>query len=242
MREIAITLDIDWAPDWMIRAVADDLVAAGLKATWFATHRSPETERLLDSDDMFEVGIHPNFLPGSSHGGDARAVAATLRDWFPEARAVRSHCLHQSAPQLQMLVEEFGFDIDCSIFLKDADDVRSHRVRYSPAGPVMVRIPHVFQDNMHMHDGTGWTLGAQGFDGTGLKVLNFHPVHLALNSATPDAYGALKRTIGLAAATPENVGHYVNSGHGAGTLFEELLADLAGARTRTISEIASQAR
>jgi len=37
---IALTLDIDWAPDWMIEKVAEMLLKYGVKATWFATHRN----------------------------------------------------------------------------------------------------------------------------------------------------------------------------------------------------------
>lgn len=33
-----ITLDIDWAPDFVIDAVAEQLVQAGVWATWFVTH------------------------------------------------------------------------------------------------------------------------------------------------------------------------------------------------------------
>ena len=39
-----------------------------VRATFFVTHESPALQRLKDRPDLFELGIHPNFLPGSTHG------------------------------------------------------------------------------------------------------------------------------------------------------------------------------
>ena len=35
-----LTIDLDWAPDWMIEYVANELIRAQVKATWFVTHAS----------------------------------------------------------------------------------------------------------------------------------------------------------------------------------------------------------
>ena len=44
--EIALTLDVDWAPDFMIDFAAEILVEHGVRATWFVTHDSPALTRL----------------------------------------------------------------------------------------------------------------------------------------------------------------------------------------------------
>ena len=69
MDSVVLTLDTDWAPDFVIDFVAKQLVAYQVRATWFVTHASPAVERLSQHSDLFELGIHPNFLPGSTHGG-----------------------------------------------------------------------------------------------------------------------------------------------------------------------------
>src|ERR1035441_3475149 len=74
MHDIAISMDVDWAPDFAIDFVAERLIASRVRATWFVTHRSPAIERLRQHRDLFELGIHPNFLPGSSHGDSPAAV------------------------------------------------------------------------------------------------------------------------------------------------------------------------
>lgn len=41
-----LTLDIDWAPDFIIDEVVSILVKNNVKATWFITHNSPAIDRL----------------------------------------------------------------------------------------------------------------------------------------------------------------------------------------------------
>ena len=75
-----ITFDIDWAPDFMIQNIMDQLEAAGVKSTWFITNDTPALERMRQFPDLYELGIHPNFLPGSSHGSSVDEVLNNLMD------------------------------------------------------------------------------------------------------------------------------------------------------------------
>ncbi|MEJ8835242.1 polysaccharide deacetylase WbmS family protein [Ramlibacter sp. AN1133] len=224
-----LTLDIDWAPDWMVADAADALTRRGVRATWFATHASPVLADLL-SEPLFEVGLHPNFLPGSSHGATPGEVVRHLLALVPGARSVRAHSLFQSERHSQLLAEEFGLRTDCSVLLMDADHVAPHRVRFSDGGPWLTRVPHVFQDNMFMFTGRPWTFDDPAFHTPGLKVFDFHPVHLALNSPGFGAYAALK-TAGkpLASLARQDVAAHRFGGAGAATLFEEVVNRARGA-------------
>ena len=82
---IAITLDVDWAPDHAIDAVAGHLIERDVRATWFVTHASPAIDRLRDRPDLFELGIHPNFAPGSTQGETPDAVLDHCMAIVPEA-------------------------------------------------------------------------------------------------------------------------------------------------------------
>src|SRR5215467_8520985 len=95
-----LTFDIDWAPDFMIDHVAGILVEARVRATWFVTHSSDAIDRLREHPDLFELGIHPNFLPGSSHGSSPQEVLQTCMTIVPEAQSFRTHSLVQSTPLL----------------------------------------------------------------------------------------------------------------------------------------------
>jgi hypothetical protein len=234
--EIVLTLDIDWAPDWMIEDVARRLHVAQVKATWFATHPSEIISR-LSRDPLFEIGAHPNFLPGSTQGDTPHEVLATMRKWLPAARAVRTHSLFQSEPLLQDVVGRFGFEIDCSIHLPQAEHVTPHAIRLAEDGPELIRIPHIFQDNMYMIAGLDWRFPAPWLAGNGLKVLVFHPIHIIANSRRLLDYEALKRSKPLAELKRSDFPP-AGGDDGIGHFFDDLLGLLASRDTRTISGIA----
>src|SRR4028119_935918 len=92
---VAITLDVDWAPDFVIDSVAETLRRARVKCTWFVTHPSPAVDRLRRHPELFELGVHPNFLPGSTQGATAADVLNYCRRLVPDARSMRTHSLVQ---------------------------------------------------------------------------------------------------------------------------------------------------
>src|SRR2546422_593197 len=99
----------------MIRRVADQLVSSEVRATWFVTHDSPILADLR-RERLFEVGIHPNFMPESTQGRSQGEVISRLKAMMPEAKTLRTHSLFQSEPLLAELCEAHGFEIDCSVF------------------------------------------------------------------------------------------------------------------------------
>src|SRR5574343_923298 len=103
MNPYGIAIDIDWAPDFMIDFMAAELLLHQIKASWYVTHLSPAVERFRRSD-LFELGIHPNFRPGSSHGNSPREVLKTVMDMVPEAISVRTHGLIQSADLYEIIL------------------------------------------------------------------------------------------------------------------------------------------
>jgi hypothetical protein len=91
-----VTFDLDWAPDFVIDWLAKRLIEVGVRAAWFVTHHSPAIERLRAESDLFELGIHPNLHPGSTHGNDTSSVLKHCMEIVPEAGAIRTHGLVQS--------------------------------------------------------------------------------------------------------------------------------------------------
>lgn len=92
---ICLTIDIDWAPEHTIFWMAERIRKAKVPATWFATHRS-ETLRALAAEPEHEIGLHPNFFPGSTHGKNMEEVMAHLTSIYPGARGIRAHGLLDS--------------------------------------------------------------------------------------------------------------------------------------------------
>ena len=112
----AVTFDIDWAPDCAIDFAANLLAERGVKSTWFVTHLSPAVERLRSCPDLFELGIHPNFMPKSSHGVEPEQVLKTCMEFVPEAVSVRTHGLLQSGSLFDLVMSLTPVTFDVSLF------------------------------------------------------------------------------------------------------------------------------
>lgn len=194
--QVAITLDVDWAPDFAIDLAAAALVQANVRATWFITHDSPAVRRLRDHPALFELGWHPNFFPGSTHGVTEQEVLAHCQQLVPEARVVRTHGLLQSTRLLDLMRGTTGIRADASLLLRGHAHLAVHALPLPSGG--LLRVPFWWEDDIEMHTARPlWTLGASFADGLpGLRVLNFHPIHIALDSTSVAAYERLKRRVG----------------------------------------------
>jgi hypothetical protein len=234
-----MTLDIDWAPDFVIDHVAELLTSRGVKATWFVTHASPAVSRLGQCPELFELGIHPNFLPGSSHGVTPSEVLAHCMELVPEARCVRTHNLVQSSPILSCLLGETPIRIDASLFLPGETGLRPFRCRHGHQ--TLVRVPFIWEDDVAMlQPEASW--GGDPFLGDGLRVVNFHPIHVFLNSCEFEPYALLKQSCPkLQDVSIEQAREFEWSGDGTGTLFDRLTSRLSASRTFTVTEAVSEA-
>jgi hypothetical protein len=216
----------------MIDAAAEALVAREVPATWFVTHAGPAIDRLRERPDLFELGIHPNFLAGSTHGATPAEVLAHCVALVPEARAARTHCLLQSTPLHDALIETGRIEVDVSLFLPGASGLEPVE-QWSPRGR-LVRLPYVWQDNMEMYAPEPRWQTSTLAEPPGLRIFDFHPVHVWLNSRRFDAYERLKAAGPLSAATEQDAAPFRGSGPGALTAFldlaDRLAADGGGAR------------
>lgn len=230
-----ITFDIDWVPDWMVATLADALCAKGIRATWFVTHRSAVLDDLR-SEQSFELGWHPNFLPSSTHGTTPKVVLTHMSELVPGARSMRTHSLYQSEQHLMIAAEEFGIRNDCSVHLPQADRIEPHALRLKADGPLLHRLPHFFQDNMHMFAGRSWQIDDAWFQRPGLSVYCFHPIHVVMNANSMAAYEHIKTRRQLSDLGPDDVGPTDLSQMGAGRLFYDLLDTMDGRRSWQVDE------
>ena len=182
----ALTFDVDWAPDEVLDDTLGLLAAAGCKATFFATHKSPALGGL--GAGGFEVGIHPNFNPVmEGSGGDFRRPVDELLSAFPDSRGVRSHSLVDGA----MLISHFvrvGLKYDSNILLPYQ---RGLRPFHHCTG--LVRIPYFWEDDVHFGYGRPFLLEDVPLDPGSLNVFDFHPVHVFLNTCDQAHYDGAKR-------------------------------------------------
>ena len=195
----AITFDIDWAPDFAIDFTANLLAERGVKSTWFVTHLSPAVERLRSCPDLFELGIHPNFMTKSSHGVEPEQVLKTCMEFVPEAVSVRTHGLLQSGNLVDLVMSLTPVTFDVSLFHPRALHVDV--VKYERFGQILWRFPYVWEDDYVMEalplsvsrDCEFFGLSETLASASGIQVFNFHPVHVFLNSNVMENYRAMKR-------------------------------------------------
>jgi hypothetical protein len=213
---LAILLDMDWAPDFVLREVAALLQEHELPATWFVTHETPVLEELRAASGLFELGIHPNFAPGSTHGATPEDVVQHCLALVPEATAVRTHGLVQSTAILELLMLS-GLRVDASVFLTHTPVATP--VEYVWKGRRLCRVVCCWEDDLEFErEKPMWCLDRL-LERTETIALAFHPVHIYLNSDSHRAYGSLKHAAApLTKVTPEMAEPFIRrSGKGART-------------------------
>lgn len=231
-----ITIDIDWAPDYMIDYVSLLLVEKNIRATWFATHYSPAVDRLVHQNHIFEVGIHPNFLPTSTQGKNEDEIMAYFNAAFPKAQSMRLHCLFQYNTLLNKIVDESQIRIDSSIFLPHAPNLQP--VAVQTGKKKFWRLPYFWGDQYYLsfHRGTCKLEKIPRLLTPGLKIFNFHPIHIYINTDTVERYNAAKMHSENASGIEQ---HRNVSKPGIGDLFLECIDYVGKAATsaQTLTEL-----
>ncbi|MBI2968181.1 MAG: hypothetical protein HYY40_10265 [Bacteroidetes bacterium] len=187
---IGFTIDTDWAPEEVIADALLIFESAGIKATIFATHRS---EVILNCNrDLFEIGIHPNFnklLNGDfSNGRNPEEVIDLLLHIYPGAKGVRSHSMMQSSLLLKLFAEK-GLVYDVNSFYPYNFTIHPYLCWTG-----LIRMPYTWEDDVHFVYGKSFNdqeLIAEIINAE-YAVLDFHPVHIFMNSHTPDFYSSIR--------------------------------------------------
>jgi len=177
------TADTDWAPEEVIADLLGVFVEHQVKCTVFATH--PSSTLASAPPELFEIGIHPNFEPllKGDGDGDYTSVVAALKHAYPDAAGVRSHTLTQSTTLLNCFREN-GLEYD-------GNQMEPYSRTLAPfvIWNGLVRIPFNWEDDVHFMFG-------RPYDDSGLdlatpevfNVVNFHPVHVFLNTENASRY------------------------------------------------------
>lgn len=184
--KIFLTLDVDWAHDEVFADSIGLLRELGAKATWFVTHETSVLDDIKDDPD-FELGIHPNFNPlldGSSQGvKNAEEVIDGVLKIVPDAKCVRSHSMSQNF-RLLNLFSDRGLTHDSNDFIPEQSGME---LLPYPHWTGLLRVPFFWEDNvqcMYRHNTPIRDLVCR----KGLKIFNFHPIHVFLNTEKLSRY------------------------------------------------------
>ena len=207
MNRICLTFDIDWAPEPVCQDLITLLDEAEVAATFFLTDK-PD----LTLPKRHERALHPDFQNLSS----AREVTSSLLARNPEALGVRSHCLTTSAP-LNFAWKALGLEYTSNYLLYGQPELRP-----VPTPQGVVEYPIFFMDLSWVRIQEGRTMNVDPrplLEIPGLKVFDFHPLHLFLNTASLEQYERSKTCLpDLKCLTSCR-----HTGPGVADLFRELL-------------------
>lgn len=208
MNRICITFDIDWAKDEIVQYIVDLLQKYRIKATFFATHGSDLLKAL--NNGRYEIGIHPNFNSGNDHENTIRELMSI----YPKASGIRSHGLFQSSSILQILINN-GLKYDVNTFIPFREGLYPFMWLNK-----LVRIPYYWEDDTYFCNQAEFGLSELQMYKTGLKIYNFHPIHIFMNTDSMEHYNRYKSFYHQPAVLTK---HQKNTGKGIRTLFIELL-------------------
>ena len=221
---LCFTTDIEWAPEWAIRDLFTLADEHGVPLTPFLTHRSEYLASRFGMRDVVsrgDVGLHPNFLPGSTHGATVDEVITSTKAIWPDAVSFRSHCFYDDTRMIRRMAESgFRYDSNLFAFLQPM---------LAPLLTVAqtVRLPVFWEDDVHSGHGLPWDVDGlrAAFEGPGLKIVNVHPLRVALNVPSEEFAESHKR---LGAAADVDARSERHPGRGTRTFLEDLFAHATG--------------
>lgn len=237
MDDLVLTIDVDWAPIEIVEPMVAQLVKHRVKTTWFVTDGGATLDLLRAHSEIFELGVHPNFLPGSTQGSEPSEILDHVLDLVPEAVSLRTHASVFSGRLVELFFSRERLQIDATAFLPSLRG--THPIRHWYRGRSIWRVPYVWADDHAMEmPNPHWTLDTV-LEIPGLKVISFHPIHIFLNTAHAADHIAFKqRGIDIRKGVPENIPAGDPERPGAANLFHQVVRHLgAEGASRTLKDL-----
>lgn len=180
---VVFSVDVDWAPGWMIAELADEIARNDLATTWFAT-KGLNTLRELPQTQQSEVAIHPDTKIHDEN--IIRADFETLMEAYPDCVGYRSHSLHTSS-RISAVAVSLGLRYDSNLLIESTD-------RPTPFFDCrgLLRFTHHYSDAARLLSHPHSSLQDFDLQQGKLNIFDFHPVHLWLGASQPNVYSRLK--------------------------------------------------
>lgn len=183
-KSIYLTMDMDWANDGVLADTVSLVEELNVPVCFFVTNDTPMLS-CLRKHPLFTLGIHPNFLPHLNGQSDKsyRETLEVMHRLVPEAKVIRCHALVDATPVL-VTAHEMGFEADMNLFVPYSSGIRLSSFSHFTG---LCRLPFFYEDDAWTQErhpaGPEEHLAAEG-----LKIFNFHPIHLYLNTENMERY------------------------------------------------------
>jgi hypothetical protein len=185
--KVFLTFDMDWCSDEVLSYTLNIIEKYNIKATFFVTHKTDLLTR-MNSNKNIELGIHPNFNPLLSgdfkYGKNVDEVIMYYKQIIPNAKSVRSHSMTQSSLILNSF-ETFNLTYDCNTFIPYSSNIKLKP--YKHWSNRLIKVPYFWEDDIHCLSHDPWNIQPY-LRRHGLKVFDFHPMHIFLNTEDLQRY------------------------------------------------------
>lgn len=215
-----LTFDIDWAHDEILKYTIELVESYDVYATWFVTHKTPLIQRLRENP-KFELGIHPNFNNllklKTSNGSNCEEIIGRLMDYLPDAKSVRSHSVTQNSPILDYF-KISGLSHDCNHFIPYQAEIVLKPWKLWNG---LIKCPYFWEDDI---DCLFNDLNIEKtFSCSGMKIYDFHPIHVFLNTEKLDRYENSR----VEHQNPSKLKNYIHDGYGTQDQLIKLLQNIS---------------
>lgn len=184
---VAVTVDLDWASDAAVAGLLDHLRREDIPVTVFATHASPCVAARFKH---LEVGLHPHFGAGSSHGATVEEVVRSVMALPHNLPAFRCHRF-ASSNEIREGLASAGMRISSNV-CADLDAVPPYRDRTG-----LLELPVFFEDGGYLYRGHPLNVAAPlapALERVGPKIVLLHPMHFAINTPSFGYMREIKRS------------------------------------------------
>lgn len=233
--DLVLTADADWASEHCLESFLQLSAELDIVPTLFVTHESPAVRR-FERAGRVELAIHPNFMPGSSHGVGVDAVIGHVLGLVPKAKAFRAHRYFANDAVAEG-VGKVGLTLDSNAYRHLQRGLRPRRMANG-----LVQLTVFFEDDVHWLQGLAWDFERYRdvLFSDGLKIFNFHPFFVTLN--IPDAVTYNRRKSHVRTLTMDEAKRLRHEGPGPATFLSDMIkaARQDGHEFITLSELASR--
>ena len=216
------TSDIDWASETVLKLFFQRLEDHPLKLTCFVTHHS-DIINDAHAKGKIQRGIHPNFLPDSSHGDTFEKVIDHCLGYAPEAKTYRSHRYFEVSDTAHILRNKYDFKYGSNTCTNLQQGIQPF---LHESG--LIQMPVFLEDGTHMYNGMDLNIKRySGFlENPGLKIISFHPMNFVFNSPNIPYMRNIKDSLSRESyqAINENlINKLSNTGPGIGNTMVQLM-------------------
>jgi hypothetical protein len=175
----SVSIDLDWAPDPVLDYTLNLLAKHGVSATFFMTNKT--------TCDMkgHELAIHPNFT-----SLDFEKHLLERLEEYPNAKGTRSHSLFFTE-RLRPFYEKHKLVYQSNAMMYMQKDIKPFMM-----SPTTLELPFYFMDTFYIimnKNVPAFEPNELNLDSEGLKIFDFHPVHIFLNTETLSRYESVKK-------------------------------------------------